>query len=266
MKKIIVSMMLLVLALSASAHKRWVLPSLFSVSEAQWITVDASVSNNLFYPDRPWPLETVRVVSPSGENVTLSNQSKGHRRSTFDFEVSQRGTYKVVAANTLYFVQYKETEQGETKRMRAASIDEIKNKLPQNVFSQEVAKSDSTLESYVTLGAPNHQVFAESNGGVQFKPVTHPNDLYQGEEGVFGFTVNDQPLVGAEVIMVWEGTRYRDDEQVIELITDDQGQIKLPLSQAGRFYLELSHRRSVDKEAYDKAYVNYLGTFEVLPQ
>ncbi len=266
MKKISVSFLLIMLALSVSAHKRWVLPSLFSVSEPQWITVDASVSNNLFYPDRPWPLSFVRVVSPNGENVPLSNQSEGHRRSTFDFEVSQKGTYKVVAANTLYFVQYKETEQGETKRMRASSLADIKKRLPEKLFSQEVAKSDSTLESYVSLGAPNNQVFKESNSAVQFKPVTHPNDLYQGEEGVFGFTVNDQPLVGAEVIMVWEGTRYRDDEQVIEMTTNNQGQITLPLSQTGRFYLELSHSQEVDNEDYDKAYVNYLGTFEVLPQ
>ena len=35
-------------ALPAQAHKLWLLPSHTTVSEPQWITVDASISNEIF--------------------------------------------------------------------------------------------------------------------------------------------------------------------------------------------------------------------------
>ena len=51
---------------------------------------------------------------------------------------------------------------------------------------------------------------------------------------------------GVEVLMVWEGTRYRNSEEDKTFKTDANGMVKLPLSQAGRFLLEISHKQDVN--------------------
>ena len=60
---------LLTLSPAAQAHKLGRLPSHTVVSEAQWITVDASVSNDIFDVDRPFPLQGLTVTGPDGKEA-----------------------------------------------------------------------------------------------------------------------------------------------------------------------------------------------------
>ena len=50
------------------AHKRWLLPTDFSLSDAETVTVDFSASNNIFYVDKPMPLDGLRALAPSGSS------------------------------------------------------------------------------------------------------------------------------------------------------------------------------------------------------
>ena len=62
-----------------SAHRMWLLPSgtVFSGSDA-WVTVDAAVSNDLFYADhQPGRLEPMTVTQPDGTPGRLQNGSTG---------------------------------------------------------------------------------------------------------------------------------------------------------------------------------------------
>ena len=64
------------LPMAAQAHKMWMVPSATNVSGADpWVTVDAAVSNDLFYADHV-PVQTDRVVvtAPDGPvSVTPEN-------------------------------------------------------------------------------------------------------------------------------------------------------------------------------------------------
>ena len=272
MKKIVLISLLLVFVIhDAEAHKRWVLPSVFNVSEPQWVAVDATVSNNIFYPDRPWSLDHVKLNTPDGEVGIIENKSKGHRRSTFDVNLNQSGTFEIISQGTGYFASYDKTDpkEGERpqERKRASSLDELIKLIPENAANLSLTQSDSKMVSYVTVGAPSHKVFKLTNSGVELKPVTHPNDLYQGEQAEFIFMVDGKVIKGVEVLMVWEGTRYRNSEEDKTFKTDANGMVKLPLSQAGRFLLEISHKQDVKfSNGITAKYASYLGTFEVLPQ
>ena len=59
------------LSASAHAHRTWLLPSATVLSgKEQWVTVDAAVSNDLFYFEHnPLQLDNLSVVAPDGSSV-----------------------------------------------------------------------------------------------------------------------------------------------------------------------------------------------------
>lgn len=270
-KHIILAGMLLMLSITVQAHKRWVLPSLFNVSEEQWIVVDATVSNNIFFADKPWPLAGVKVTTPDGTTAQIENQTEGHRRSSFDFLLNIPGTYKITSGGDVFFAQYTVASEanGETstENVRGFDFDQLKARLPENAKNISFAKSISRLESYVTLGAPTLKVFNPEKTGIELVPVTHPNDLYHQEKAKFQFLVNGEKVAGVKVMMVWEGTRHRNDEAAVTLMTDTNGEVSIDLNQTGRFLLEVSHQIDLkNDDTFSKLFMSYFGTFEVLPQ
>ena len=83
------------LPLSANAHKQWLQPSATVVAgNDPWISVDAAVSNNLFYFDHvAMRTDNIVVTAPDGSNVPLQNAHTGKLRSVFDIELNKPGTW-----------------------------------------------------------------------------------------------------------------------------------------------------------------------------
>lgn len=76
---------LMAFSTSATAHRQWLLPSITILSGTDsWITVDAAVSNDLFYPDHV-ALQTdgIKVTRPDGSHSEIQNAATGRHRSTF---------------------------------------------------------------------------------------------------------------------------------------------------------------------------------------
>ncbi|MCF5951314.1 DUF4198 domain-containing protein, partial [Xanthomonas perforans] len=96
MKRSLVLISLLAsLPLSALAHKAWLLPSQTVIAgDAPWITVDAAVSNDLFYFNHvPLRLDNLSITAPDGSALTPENPATGKYRSVFDLQLTQPGTY-----------------------------------------------------------------------------------------------------------------------------------------------------------------------------
>jgi len=257
--------------LQADAHKRWIFPGQFTLSETQWVSFDASVSNNIFFADRPWPLAAVQAFDPEGKIIDIENKLEGHRRSVFDVNLQQKGTYKVNHQSQSYMAFYEIEVDGEMqrKRERGLSLAELKTKIPADAIAPSYSFNNSRLETYVTVGAPSDQVFSIQGNGIEFKPVTHPNDLYTGEQATFQFFLDGKPASDIEVSLVWSGTRYRNQEQAQTYATDEQGKINFELSQSGAFLIEIEQAIKLpdnDSSGLQSKSNSYFGSFEVLPQ
>lgn len=98
----------LALPLAAQAHKMWMVPSATVISgDDAWVTVDAAISNDLYYPDHfPAQLDQLVVTAPDGSTVKPENPSTGKYRSTFDLPVPQKGTYRLALVNQGLFANY----------------------------------------------------------------------------------------------------------------------------------------------------------------
>ncbi|MEK0360892.1 DUF4198 domain-containing protein [Pseudomonas sp. CBC3] len=276
------------LPLSAQAHRAWMLPSATVLSgEDPWITVDAAVSNDLFYFEhfplrlqgigqldqapaggppgmRPRPAAQLQVIAPDGSQVQPENGSIGRYRSTFDVHLTEKGTYKLAIANSGLVARWK--ENGETRRWMG-NPDAFAKEVPAKAEDLQVSQNSSRMEVFATSGAPTKTVLEPTGKGLELSPVTHPNDLYAGEAAEFVFLLDGKPAADVEISVIPGGNRYRDDLGEINAKTDAQGKVSITWPDAGMYWLEaeLTSDKGVSKPATERR-ASYSATLEVLPQ
>jgi len=231
----------LTLPMSASAHRGWLLPSFTVLSgDGAWVTVDAAISNELFYPDhRPMRVDGVVVTAPDGTISKLQNASTGQYRSTFDVQLNQAGTWKIgSAANT---VTASWTENGEIKRFRG-SADEFAKAVPANAADLKTIKGSNRNETYVTRDKPTTEVFKPTGKGLELAPVTHPTDIVASEAATFKFLLDGKPAAGLEVTFVPGGARWRAAPGEIKVKASADGAVTFTLPEAGMYWVNATAR------------------------
>lgn len=254
------------LAAPASAHRRWVLPSTFTLSgDEQWITVDAASSNDLFFPNhRPFPLADIAVIAPDGEALPVEGGWTGEFRSSFDLKLDQQGTYRISGGRGAVTARWQENGENRQARGDVASLRE------QGVFERDgvsFSYNDSRVETFVTLGAPTETALAPTGRGLELQPVTHPNDVYEGEEATFKLLANGAPAAGLDVVFIADHDRYRDDLGEIHVTTADDGGFSVTFPGPGRYWMDVSaESEAVTIDGVEMpARMSYSATFEALP-
>ena len=252
--------------LAAHAHRQWLLPSATVLSgNNQWVTVDAAVSNDLFYFEHvPMRLDNLVVTGPDGVAVKPENASTGKYRSTFDVHLTQPGTYRVAVVNQGLFASWK--ENGQTKRWRGAA-DALAANVPANAQELQVTEMASRVESYVTSGKPSKHALTTTGRGLELAPITHPNDLAAGETASFRLLLDGKPAANQKVSVVPGGVRYRDRLNEFDATTDADGKFSVKWPAAGMYWMEaeLRDEKASIKPATSRR-ATYAVTVEVLPQ
>lgn len=255
-----------VFATASQAHPLWILPSEFSTSgeDDTWLTFDVTASHTVFGFDKGVGLETVRVFSPDGDTNRLGSYFKGHRRSVFDLQLAQDGTYKVFAQRPkFYFTSYKAGKRDTPKRMMADKV-EAKKRLPENARDINTMLIDMSSVVYVTRNAPTDEVYKPTGKGLELNPITHPNDIVQGEAVEFEFLLNGKPQAGVEVEITPGGTRYRNERNSIEITTSESGRVVFTPQQAGPWLLSANYTAPSESPLADTVEAIRYLTFEVI--
>lgn len=252
-------------SVSANAHRGWILPSVTNVSGTDmWVTVDAAVSNNLFNPDHvPMQLGALKVAAPDGSAVEPQNGHTGRYRTTLDVKLDKQGTYKIYTEGHSAMASYK--VGGETKRLRGP-IERLKD-IPADATEVKITESFSRNETFVSNGKLTTDVFKITGKGLELEPVTHPNDLVEGEAATFRFLLDGKPAAGLKVVAVPGGTRYRNQPIEITAETNANGEVSLTLPQPGMYWVEaeISDNKSSLPQATARR-ATYIMTVEVMPQ
>ena len=263
----------LALPQAAYAHRTWLLPSATVVSGSDsWVTVDAAVSNDIFYFDHfPLRLDSLVVTGPDGAPVATENASTGRYRSTFDVKLAKPGTYRIAIVNDMLTASYK--LGGETKRARGTA-ESLGREIPADAKDVQVSHNVSRVETFVTAGKPT--AIVPTNKGIELIPVTHPNDLVAGSTGTLRFLDDGKPAQGLLVSVIPSGIRYRDQLDETKLSTDANGEVKIRWGGPGMYWIGASPARSGGGEgagaprepagtlAKPTRRAGYSGTIEVL--
>lgn len=301
------------LAVPASAHRAWLLPSATVLSDTgSWITVDAAISDALFYfdhnpmrlagigadaprgaprPDaappaggdqpmaaageagkpkadgaaapagrRTMPRQELMIFAPDGTKVEPQNGALGRFRSTFDVPLEKPGTYKFAVVGGGLTASY--TLNGEKKRWRG-NAETFKSDIPADAKDVEVTEQARRLETFVTAGKPSQDVFKPTGKGLELEPVTHPNDLFAGEAAKFRLLIDGKPAVGAKVLVVPGGIRYRNTINEFKATSDADGIVTLTWPEAGMYWMEAVVTDDKASLPNAKRRASYVATFEV---
>lgn len=227
---------------AAQAHRSWLLPSgtVFSGQEP-WVTVDAAVSNDIFYFEHfPGNLDNLVITAPDGKAAEAQNQAKGRYRSVFDLKLDQPGTYRIALVNDGLFASYKVGT--ETKRVRG-TVDSLRKEIPKDAQDVRVTRTQTRIETFVTRGKPTPDSLKPTGRGIELVPVTHPNDLFAGETATFRFLDDGKPAAAYEVTAILAGMRYQPKLTELNLVTDKNGEIKIKWPAAGMYWLEVEPQR-----------------------
>ncbi|AOY94975.1 ABC transporter permease [Cupriavidus sp. USMAA2-4] len=252
--------------LAAHAHRQWLLPSatVLSGSDA-WVTVDAAVSNDLFYFEHfPLRLDGLAVTAPDGAAAKAENASTGRYRSTFDVRLDKPGTYRVAVVNSGLFASYK--VDGQAKRWRGTA-EAFAKEVPANAQDLQVTQAEGRVETFVTAGKPGGDALKPTGHGLELVPITHPNDLVAGDAASFRLLLDGKPAANVKVDVVPGGIRYRDQLNELHATTDGEGKFSVKWPSAGMYWLEADVRD--DKATIAPARqrrASYAATVEVLPQ
>lgn len=255
----------LVLPLAAAqAHRSWLLPSATVLSgDEPWVTVDAAVSNDLFYFEHfPMQLDGLVITAPDGSAVQAENQARGRYRSTFDFPLKQSGTYRIsVGGDQLFATWRKDGQQQRWRGTREAFAREV----PADAEGLRVTFGQRRVESFVTRGAPTTQNLRPENRGLEFVPITHPNDLVAGEEARFRLLLDGKPASGVDVEVVPGGNRYRERLGDTKVKTGEDGSFTLTWSGPGMYWINASVRDGNSGLPNVQRNASVAATLEVLP-
>ncbi|MGD9920044.1 MAG: DUF4198 domain-containing protein [Pseudorhodoplanes sp.] len=273
----------LALPLSAQAHRSWMLPSATILSGGEvWVTVDAAVSNDLFYFEH-FPLRIANIgappeklgarggrpgvlliSAPDGAKVEPQNGNIGRYRSTFDVPLKQKGTYKLAVVNDGVFASFK--EGGKVKRWRGNAEDFAKE-VPPEAEELRASYLQSRMEVFVTAGKPSTDTLKTSGKGLELSPITHPNDLVAGSDASFRMLLDGKPAANLKVTVIPGGNRYRDKLGEMNLTTDADGKFSVTWPGPGMYWMEAVVRdeKSPVKEVKQRR-AGYIATLEVLPQ
>jgi uncharacterized GH25 family protein len=250
----------------AQAHRQWMLPSSTTLSgDDVWVTVDAAVSNDVFYfQHQPLRLDGVKAFAPDGTQAELQNPATGRYRSTFDLQLNQRGTWRIASMTESLSGTY--VLNGKEERLaRGVTTANLAERLPAGATDVKTSISVNRNETYVTVGDPTTSVFKLENKGIEFVPVTHPNDLVTGEAATFKFLLDGKPVAGLDVTVIPGGIRYRDDLGQQDLKTDAEGKVQINWNMAGMYWINVTTPRpeAGAAPAPTQGRAAYVGTFEV---
>jgi len=258
--------LVLLFPLAASAHKVWLLPSQTVLSGTDpWVTVDAAISNDLFYFNHhPLRLDNLVITAPDGTKVKAENPATGKYRSVFDLQLQQQGTYRIAVVNDGLFATWE--ENGQRRRWRGTPAT-FAAEIPTSAANLQVSESIGRIETFVTNGAPTDSAIQPTGRGIELVALTHPNDLYAGEEGRFRLLVDGKPAEGLEAEITRGATRYRDSLDTVKVTTDAGGEFTVTWSEPGMYAIEVSTQDNKTQVSQAKnRRLSYTATLEVLPQ
>lgn len=229
---------ILLVPAAAGAHRMWMLPSATTVSgDDVWVTVDAAVSNDLFYFEhQPLRIQPA-VTEPDGAQGKLENWATGRYRSTFDVHVTKKGTYRIAAVIDGVVGSYK-LNGVETRLPRGTTAANLA--IPAGATDVRTSRNAMRNEIFVTAGEPTTTIFKPTAKGIELVPVTHPNDLVAGEKATFRFIHDGKPAANLPVTIIPGGIRYRDKLQQIDTRTAADGSVSVTWPEPGMYWLNVT--------------------------
>lgn len=258
----------------ANAHARWLVPSHTSLSgdKAHYVMIDASISNEIFAPDKAYRPSTegaeyddklLMALTPSGEQVTDTIRAYYlKRKNSAAVKLEDQGTYHIAMTQKPMYMTFYKNAAGERSRVFAKKSDA---NLPKDASDITTMKMISTVDTFVSRNGTSKPALL--GVGLEISGDTHPNDLFVGEQARFQLLSDGKPVgEGIEISILKGDTRYRNNRGEVKVTTDKNGYFSTTWQQPGLYLIETSKKVEVTEEGVDAGRYALFTTLEVAPE
>lgn len=272
---VVASTMQVTITQTASAHSVWLVPSHTSLSgeKPTSVTVDSSISNDIFHVDMAFggepkqqvsgrlarmnKLHKLMLTTPDGSSTQLEIVNFG-RKSVAQVPLVKSGTYKIaMQGKPRVMIDYTDKD-GKERTVLSES------ELPKDATKVKRFDIYGNVLSYVTYNDTTPITKLNTGKGLELAGSTHPNDLFAGETAQLQLLMDGKPAANIKVKLTQAGTRWRNSRDEVELTTDAGGNFTFTPKMAGMYLLEARKEVSVSKT--HKISYGLSVSLEVLPE
>ncbi|HEY4080794.1 MAG TPA: DUF4198 domain-containing protein [Burkholderiaceae bacterium] len=250
----------------AQAHVPWLLPNAtMATGKEAVVSVDASLSEDLFIFERALKIERLSITGPGGLTLEAQNRSAARNHESFDVTLPKEGTYRISNFSRSVMGAYK--LGGETKRFRG-ELGEV----PAGAEITSLTVMRNRQETFVSREEAGETKFAPEGDGLELLPLGAVTDLSSGDSTRFKLLLDGKPLADAAVTVRKGGNRYRYKMGEITLKTDAQGEFTMQWAEPGQYWIGANAGErggpggmgGTREQPLQRAAVS--ATFEVLPK
>ena len=225
------------LSTACFGHVPYLEPLSFEPSQDGIVTLDASFAEKFFVPEVAFANSIYLVSQPDGKTTTPDFLSQLKTRVVVEHKLQEDGTYRFSTGKRLgrVFKMYELDGKRHSMENPAESI-------PKGAKLLSFFQSLTLAETYASKGAPNDVVFAAYNTGLEFVPVTHPNDLFVNEPFEFTSLFDGKPIDALKVEVFLAKDQFTDEKPTYEIMSNTQGGLSFTPKEAGTYLLLARHR------------------------
>lgn len=238
-----------------SAHTPYLAPTSFDPVMGKMITLDASFAEQFFIPEAAFGNSEFVVTGPDGKQQAPDSLHQLKTRTVVEHELKEEGTYHISTGPRMgaTFLIYE--QDGEEKRSMNPT-----EPLPDNAQVKMHFQSVTQADTYVSQKKISKKAIKVGPSGLQIKPITHPNELFAGEDIKLQVVFEGKSLAGTELVVY--PAKGADEVEAIKVTTDKKGRAKLQL-EAGKYLLRARHRAPAPEGADVPTY-SHTTTLSVL--
>jgi hypothetical protein len=201
------------------------------------MTLDASFAEKFFVPEVAFANSIYLVSQPDGKTTTPDFMSQLKTRVVIEHKLKEDGTYRFSTGKRLGRVF--KTYELDGKRH---SMENPAESIPKGTKLLSFFQSLTLAETYATKGAPNDVAFSAYNTGLEFVPVTHPNELFVDESFEFISLFDGKPIDGLKVEVFLAKDQLTNEKPTFELMSNSKGSLSFTPTEAGTYLLLARHR------------------------
>jgi uncharacterized GH25 family protein len=226
----------LVVAIAASAHMPYVLPTLFDIGSGDHVTVSASFAEDAFVPEIAMRDAPFHLIKPDGTRGDVGPVTYLRDLAVFEADTKMDGTYRITSGqragrkSTMYQADGKWIVQGESEQPIPAGATLVP------------VQSMTLADAYVTRGQQNDAALKPFGVALEIQAVTHPNAIGAGSEAKFVLLFDGRPLANTEVTLFRASGVYDGRKVAAQAKSDAQGRFTLKPQDAGIYLILVRHR------------------------
>jgi len=226
---------------AAQAHTPYLLPTSFDAQPNTSVSVDAGYAEKFFLSEVAFGDTRFTVTGPDGKEVLMPVVHQFKTRTVAEFPLpaekeAARGTWRFSTGLRMGRVFRSWQRNGQVER--ASSPEQA---MPADAKLLAHYQTVAQAESYVTVGAPSRAALKGRGTGLEIVPITHPGDLYVGENFDFAVHFDGQPLAGNKIEIYRSRMDMASEHSMQPVTTDAQGHARFPLRQSGVYLALVRH-------------------------